>query len=336
MAQWNERPRSVRQIGSPERSCRVYLEDYADTYIRRIPADGPQGVHAGALYGRKMVQDGLQCYYIFGAVETEPVWEDARLRFGQKAWKKIEQMRQNYFPTMDVCGWFVRTEEDFMPDTEQLQRVQDTFFAETGEILYTVAGEEGTFFRKGQSLLYPLQGYYVFYQNNTAMQEYLAQTGSRQKSGVRLESLRERPPQKTQNQTPQEAAKRRRRVHKAVRGPKKKQRLPESGSGVLRQRLFLFCWRRELCFTAIRTGHRHCKNFWRADCSGRRKLFRRRERPRPKKRSSRKARRRQKKAGRKRNHLKRRRKQGTRSVLKKEGFCTILRKQTGSFWNRRG
>lgn len=207
MAQWNERPRSVRQIGSPERSCRVYLEDYADTYIRRIPADGPQGVHAGALYGRKMVQDGLQCYYIFGAVETEPVWEDARLRFGQKAWKKIEQMRQNYFPTMDVCGWFVRTEEDFMPDTEQLQRVQDTFFAETGEILYTVAGEEGTFFRKGQSLLYPLQGYYVFYQNNTAMQEYLAQTGSRQKSGVRLESLRERPPQKTQNQTPQEAAK---------------------------------------------------------------------------------------------------------------------------------
>lgn len=189
MSDWNRYPRSVRQIGSPEHSCRVYLEDYADAYIRRIQADGPQGVHAGALYGKKMMQDGLQCYYIFGAVETEPVWEEGRLRFGQKAWRRIEQMQREFFPTMEVCGWFVRAEEDFMPGQEQLQRVQDTFFAETGELLFTVNGEEGRFFRKGQSLLYPLQGYYVFYQKNTAMQEYLTETAPGRDTAVRLRRI---------------------------------------------------------------------------------------------------------------------------------------------------
>ena len=76
-----------------------------------------------------------------------------------------------------------------MPGQEQLQRVQDTYFAETGEVLFTVGGEEGRFFRKGQSLLYPLQGYYVFYQANTAMQEYMTMGAQGGMNAVRLQKV---------------------------------------------------------------------------------------------------------------------------------------------------
>lgn len=190
MLDWKEYPRSVRQMGEPERSCRVYLEEYAESYIRKIPAAGPDGIHAGALFGKKMLQDGLPCYYIFGAIEARPVWEEGRLRFGQPAWRQIEQMKQEYFPGMEICGWFVRAETAFMPEIESLQGVQNTYFAEVGELLLTVSKETERFYRKGESLLYPLQGYYVFYQQNTAMQEYL--TGEVKSSQIPDTGSRER------------------------------------------------------------------------------------------------------------------------------------------------
>ena len=166
-------PKSVRQMGVPERGVRIYLEEYAYTYVHNLQAPEPDGVRVGVFYGRKLMQDGIPCYYVFGAIETEGAWNGEQIRFGQGVWNQIRQMREEYCPAMDVCGWFVRAKEEYVPPLVNLQNIQDVFFAETGELLYLDTGEEVSFLVQRGGKLYSCGGFFIFFQRNIAMQEYL-------------------------------------------------------------------------------------------------------------------------------------------------------------------
>ena len=181
-------PKSVRQMGVPERGVRIYLEEYAYTYIHSLQAPEPDGVHVGVFYGRKLMQDGIPCYYVFGAIETEGAWNGEQIRFGQGVWNQIRQMREEYFPAMDVCGWFVRAKENYVPPLVNLQNIQDVFFAETGELLYLDTGEEVSFLVQRGGKLYSCGGFFIFFQRNIAMQEYLL----REQSRIAEEQIRKR------------------------------------------------------------------------------------------------------------------------------------------------
>lgn len=181
-------PKSVRQMGVPERGVRIYLEEYAYTYIHNLQAPEPDGVRVGVFYGRKLMQDGIPCYYVFGAIETEGAWNGEQIRFGQGVWNQIRQMREEYFPAMDVCGWFVRAKENYVPPLSNLQNIQDVFFAETGELLYLDTGEEVSFLVQRGGKLYSCGGFFIFFQRNIAMQEYLL----REESRIAEEQIRKR------------------------------------------------------------------------------------------------------------------------------------------------
>lgn len=156
-------PKSVRQMGVPERGVRIYLEEYAYTYVHNLQAPEPDGVRVGVFYGRKLMQDGIPCYYVFGAIETEGAWNGEQIRFGQGVWNQIRQMREEYFPAMDVCGWFVRAKENYVPPLVNLQNIQDVFFAETGELLYLDTGEEVSFLVQRGGKLYSCGGFFYFF-----------------------------------------------------------------------------------------------------------------------------------------------------------------------------
>lgn len=181
-------PKSVRQMGVPERGVRIYLEEYAYTYVHSLQAPEPDGVRVGVFYGRKLMQDGIPCYYVFGAIETEGAWNGEQIRFGQGVWNQIRQMREEYFPAMDVCGWFVRAKENYVPPLVNLQNIQDVFFAETGELLYLDTGEEVSFLVQRGRKLYSCGGFFIFFQRNIAMQEYLL----REQSRIAEEQIRKR------------------------------------------------------------------------------------------------------------------------------------------------
>ena len=214
MSEWNRIPRSVRQIGNPESSCRIYLEDYAGSYIRKLETPGPEGLRAGILYGKKLQQDGIPGYYVFGAAQMQGVWSEGRLRFGQRVWKQGESIRQEYFPAMEIIGWFLKGEESFLPSMSLIQKTQDTFFAEVGELVLVCNGWEDIFYRKGESLLYCVQGHFLFYQQNTAMQDYIwRMTDARQDEGRKEgkeifsgESVGKLPKEELQEQTGIEAS----------------------------------------------------------------------------------------------------------------------------------
>ena len=62
-------PKNIRQMAEKEERVRVYLEDYAYTFIRKLNCTGH--VRTGILLGSKMVTENKRCWFVKGAVELE-------------------------------------------------------------------------------------------------------------------------------------------------------------------------------------------------------------------------------------------------------------------------
>ena len=62
-------PKNIRQIGEKEQIAKLYVEDYVNTYLKRLyPTDG-QDLRAGLLLGTVEINDGTP--YIFVDVPME-------------------------------------------------------------------------------------------------------------------------------------------------------------------------------------------------------------------------------------------------------------------------
>ena len=64
-------PKNIRQIGERDEVVRLYLEDYVNTYLKRLYPQGGQDLRVGLLLGSSEVQDGTPYIFIDGAMEME-------------------------------------------------------------------------------------------------------------------------------------------------------------------------------------------------------------------------------------------------------------------------
>ena len=66
-------PKNVRQIGDPDQVVRLYVEDYVNTYLKRLYPSGRQTMRVGVLLGSVEQYDGTPYIFIDGAMELEAV-----------------------------------------------------------------------------------------------------------------------------------------------------------------------------------------------------------------------------------------------------------------------
>ena len=82
-------PKNIRQIGERDDMVRLYLEDYVNTYLKKLYPRGGQDLRVGLLLGSMEEQDGVPYLFVDGAMEMEDVTEDGeRVIFSEAAWKK--------------------------------------------------------------------------------------------------------------------------------------------------------------------------------------------------------------------------------------------------------
>ena len=92
-----EFPKNIRQIGEAGKEKRVYLEDYAITYIRQV-----QGA---ILLGETAKIRGIRCWFINAAIEIPEG------NFQEENWKHVCEEAEKNFPELSVVGWFLKAEE---------------------------------------------------------------------------------------------------------------------------------------------------------------------------------------------------------------------------------
>ena len=199
-------PKNIRQIGSPGDKQKVYIEDYAYTYLHVFLKEKEQEskmqengadprVKAALLFGESYEQAGVTYSFIKGAMS----YEFSKL---QEEFSKEQRAQMEYhFPGWAVLGWFISS-----PGLENVVQTQvKSYYAQVNVrgphyLIYEDELErELQIFAWSQNALNYLDGYYIYYEKNPRMQEFLImQKGGRTQENPVVRTRMELKPEQQQ------------------------------------------------------------------------------------------------------------------------------------------
>lgn len=161
-------PKNIRQIGDQENWIRVYIEDYVHTYIQKLRDLQENSVAGGILLGKKQRINGIMHLFITGAaVAEDPFWKIPGQTPGQ-----IRGECSVYFPELEVCGFFVSSRQIRTSEVELLRIFEKHFNTEQQVLLDIKGQDEDVYSYSGHSMV-RLAGYYIYYEKNEEMQNYI-------------------------------------------------------------------------------------------------------------------------------------------------------------------
>lgn len=171
-------PRNFRQIGSGEDCRKVYIEDYVMTYIRKLWEQNGQEYQAGVLMGNCKKYGGETYLFISGAVRAEEIeQEGSGLKFTDKVWTDLYEKIKKYFNELEIVGWFYARNDSVREVDSGLFKTHIDNFGGMDKVLFLIdkkeKEEEFYVYESGQ--LARLSGYYVYYEKNEQMQEYMVE-----------------------------------------------------------------------------------------------------------------------------------------------------------------
>lgn len=168
-------PRNIRQIGAVDDHFKIYIEDYAFHYLDRSADEISEGKIA-LLLGRTNWAEGVTYIFIKSAFFLTEMEVDANhILFDESVFRQAEEVMKNYFPQQEIVGWFFTAPEYSMEITDSMMRVHLNYFGGNDKVFFMmdpVDGEEA-FFRYDNGKMCRQRGYYLYYERNDAMQEYM-------------------------------------------------------------------------------------------------------------------------------------------------------------------
>lgn len=183
-------PKNIRQIGERDQAVKLYVEDYVNTYLKRLYPTGGQDLRVGLLVGECRIQDGIPFLFADGALEMENVArEGQKAEFTEEAWKKAYEVMEQMFPKRSILGWFLCGAQGSTLSPLNYWKQHGQYFAGKHQLMYLNSGLEGeeAIYMASEDGFYRLQGYCIYYERNQMMQDYMVsrkdarrvETGSR-------------------------------------------------------------------------------------------------------------------------------------------------------------
>ena len=169
-------PRNIRQIGEAKGNRRIYLEDYAYTFLRRQEDENRERGSAGILLGQHNWLDGAAYLFIrsamvIGGMEVSP----EHVSFTERIWEQVHETTEQYFKGQEILGWFLNLPEFSMEINEVILRAHLNHFGGNDKVLFLMepTEKEEAFFTYDSGRLKRESGFYVYYEKNDAMQGYM-------------------------------------------------------------------------------------------------------------------------------------------------------------------
>lgn len=169
-------PKNIRQIGERDDMVKLYLEDYVNTYLKKLYPGGGQDLRVGLLLGSMEEQDGVPYLFVDGAMEMEDVTEDGeRVIFTEAAWKKAYQNMERMFPKRNILGWFLCGNQGTQLSPLNYWKQHGQYFAGKFQLMYLNSGLEGeeAIYVTSEDGFYKLKGHSIYYERNEMMQDYM-------------------------------------------------------------------------------------------------------------------------------------------------------------------
>lgn len=168
-------PKNIRQIGEPDHRLRLYVEDFVSTYLQKTATYKPELNRVCMLYGVEKEKNGHPVLFVQSAARIELLGEQKEHIMQDVDWKAAEGIRRKYFPGQKVLGLAVMCSNQGQLSLEMAMEAHRRAFTKRYQLLLWQDGseKEEVFFNAENGELISLQGYYIYYEENKSMQEYM-------------------------------------------------------------------------------------------------------------------------------------------------------------------
>ena len=171
-------PTNIKQIGTIGDGLRVYVEDYVCTYLQQYAEAGGYDERIALLIGRTMVIDGQAVLFISGAVQGRHTEVRNGLpSFTEKSGEYAQSMIDEYFKGMEVVGWMQSQPGYGISLNQQHSVFHMVSFPKEYHVLFVMDPLERAnafyTYNGDKSGLSEAQGYFIYYDKNQAMQDYM-------------------------------------------------------------------------------------------------------------------------------------------------------------------
>lgn len=171
-------PTNVRQMGTADDGLRIYMEDYVHTYLYQYARSSANGEKLAVLMGKHLVVDGKDTVFISGVVQakfTEKL-KGMETITGQ-SWKYISEEAEKYFADLEIVGWMHSRPSFGAFVTSRDEAYHKKVFGGKDQVFFVVdpVDRQDRFYvlNDNGASLRPVKGYFVYYEKNVQMQEYM-------------------------------------------------------------------------------------------------------------------------------------------------------------------
>ncbi|MCL2852385.1 MAG: LysM peptidoglycan-binding domain-containing protein [Defluviitaleaceae bacterium] len=176
-----EFPTNIKQIGSIGEGLRIYIEDYAYSYLQQYIDTPGYETKLAFLVGRAMVIDSQTVLFISGVIQgayTET--ERGMLTFTNKSFDHARKEIDRYFGGLEIVGW-MQSQPGFglrlspnaaeyhlktFPDKSNVCMIMDNDEKMNAFYIHNTDGTDGT-------KLIETKGFFIYYDKNRGMHEYM-------------------------------------------------------------------------------------------------------------------------------------------------------------------
>lgn len=171
-------PEKTKQMGAVDGQMRIYIEDYVYTYLYQYGKSNGGREKVAALVGRNLQIDGEEAVVICGAIQGKGTMQQNGVEsFTEETWEYIGSQMERYFKGMTLVGW-VHVQPgfgSFLMAKDEVFHME--YFQEKWQVLFVLDSLDkiDTFYthQGEQKGLRQTKGYFVYYDKNREMQEYM-------------------------------------------------------------------------------------------------------------------------------------------------------------------
>lgn len=170
-------PKNVRQIGKDNSNKKIYVEDYVMTYIKQLAGGDYSACKVAVLVGQCIRLENCRNIFISGAVEVGNIDLTAEPILSNETWSKIYEEIKKYFVETEIVGWFIGGPGYLLEDKDKITKAHIDNFAGQDKTLLTFDNmeKEESFYSYEGNRLTKLEGYYIYYEKNEEMQNYMVE-----------------------------------------------------------------------------------------------------------------------------------------------------------------
>lgn len=169
-------PTNIKQIGTISNGLRIYVEDYVCSYLQQYAEAGGYDERLATLIGRYITIDSQPVIFISGAILGKYCIEDAGIMtFSSKSYDYIEEQTNKYFNGLEIVGWMQSQPGYGTFLNPNYAKYHFKNYEKPYQVMFVIDPIEkvNSFYVPSNNELYETKGYFVYYEKNHSMHEYM-------------------------------------------------------------------------------------------------------------------------------------------------------------------